>query len=410
MVDLVMGPIYGLARVTRHASKVTNPVTVTNRDVRRGCFGAKLVTMPPPGVRAINGPAGVIASTVLVASTCIVVGGYSAVDDVPLVVVASVIYLAGLLVGPMLIERYAWGRAVYFPVQIALTAMLMRVDSLVMALAPLALVSHAVLYLRLRWAVPVIAVVVAVAIGPHWQNALSYATSIAFVVAFSRMATGQHDARERATRLAAELEVALANASQLASTRERNRIARDVHDGLGHTLTVVHVQLEAALDLVRRDPERAETVIRRAQSVVQSGLRDVRSSVGLLRDESRPRALTDAIAGWAAELRAEGLDVVVELPASAPTSPAAAHVLYRAAQEAVTNVRKHASAKAVEIAMTCSDGSWRLRVADDGRGTADVGAGFGLAGIRERAASLGGRVEISTRPGGGFALTLEVPS
>jgi signal transduction histidine kinase len=85
--------------------------------------------------------------------------------------------------------------------------------------------------------------------------------------------------------------------------------------------------------------------------------------------------------------------------------------MYRAAQEAVTNVRKHSGARSVEIAMTRTDAMWRLRIADDGRGAGDgLDRGFGITGIRERVAGLGGRVEISTGPGGGFALTLELPT
>jgi signal transduction histidine kinase len=85
--------------------------------------------------------------------------------------------------------------------------------------------------------------------------------------------------------------------------------------------------------------------------------------------------------------------------------------MYRAAQEAVTNVRRHARAGAVEIAITRTAASWRLRVADDGRGTsAGIDRGFGLTGIRSRVASAGGHVEIQTRAGGGFALTLDLPT
>jgi signal transduction histidine kinase len=294
----------------------------------------------------------------------------------------------------MLVERRTWGRAAYFPVQLAATAGLLACARGAMTLAPLALVCHAVLYLRPRWAVAVVIAIVAVTVTADIAGALSYLTSVAFVVAFSWIAIGQHDQRDRA--------------SELASTRERNRIAREVHDGLGHALTIAHIQLEAALEIIRTDPARAEQIVERVRSVVQHGLRDVRSSVGLLRETPRP--VVEAIATWAAQLRAEGLDVVVELPPQATMPAALAHVLYRAAQEAMTNVRKHAHATKVEIAMTRDTAGWQLRVADDGRGAGALDHGFGLEGIRERAASVGGRVAITTTPGQGFVLTLDLPA
>jgi signal transduction histidine kinase len=413
--------MYGLGSVTRHPPLVTKWVTPGECDVTPARRGYMLPGMPAPaGVRAINGPPATIASIVLVVLCYVAASGGVLPVDQTLLPIESALYLAGLLAGPIVVERFAWGRAVYFPAQLALTALLLAQGPVAMALAPMALISHAVLYLRPRHAALLIGAVAALTLvglsaAPDWAtrigSALSYATAVTFVVGFSRIAAGHYDERQRATRLAAELAVAVDQIAALASAQERNRIAREVHDGLGHTLTVVHVQLEAARDLIRRDPERAEQILARVQGVVQGGLRDVRGSVGLLRDDSRPRALPAAIAACAAELRADGIAVALDLPATAQVAPAAAHVLYRAAQEAMTNVRKHAAARSVAIAMADTADGWRLRIADDGRGADDAraAAGFGLAGIRERVAALGGRVEVETRPGAGFALTLEVP-
>ncbi len=338
----------------------------------------------------------------------------------------SAVYLAGLLVGPVVVERHARGRGLYFACQLALTAILLAQVSRTMAIAPLALISQAVLYLRPRSAAVVIGAVVGATLGPVWISSsegvvalsVNYLTAVVFVIGFSVIAANHYDQRERATRLANELTVAYEllresrhQVAELASAQERSRIAQEVHDGLGHTLTVAHIQLEAAREVVHRDADRAAQIIARVQAVVQAGLRDVRSSVGLLRDETRPRALTEAIEEWASELRAEGLTVALDLASGTPSSAATAHVMYRAAQEAVTNVRRHARAGAVEIAITRTAAWWRLRVADDGRGTsAGIDRGFGLTGIRSRVASAGGHVEIQTRAGGGFALTLDLPT
>src|SRR5262245_30054776 len=115
--------------------------------------------MRPSGVRAINGPAATIASIVLIAlSYAAAIGGRLALDPVVLGLL-SALYLTGLLVGPVVAERVVWGRAAYFSTQLALTAALLAQGPGAMALAPMALISHAVLYLRPRWAVIVIGLV-----------------------------------------------------------------------------------------------------------------------------------------------------------------------------------------------------------------------------------------------------------
>lgn len=375
--------------------------------------------MPPSGVRKINGAAATVASIVVVVLSYVAaIGTWPELDPIALGI-TSVVFLSGLLVGPVACERHEHGRLLYFSLQVALTAALLAHGPGAMALAPMALVSHAVLYLDRKWSALVIGLVLAMTIActlalPDWAarlgGTLSYLTAIVFVIGFSRIATGHYDERERATQLSLELAAANERVAKLASTNERNRIAREVHDGLGHSLTAAHLQLEAARESLYSDPARTEQILARVQSVIQAGLRDVRSSVGLLRDESRPRAVSDALTGWASELRTDGIAVELDIAPTPPSSPATAHVLYRAAQEAVTNIRKHASATSVAIAMAPTAAGWKLRIADDGCGATATDSGYGLAGIRERVTALGGSVAIETAPGRGFALTLELPS
>jgi signal transduction histidine kinase len=374
--------------------------------------------MPPRGVRRINGKALTVASIVLVVLCYVAAVGSWPLDPVALGI-TSAVYLIGLLVGPIACERHERGRLVYFSLQLAVTAALVAHGPGAMLLATMALVSHAVVYLERKWAALVIGLVFAMTLAciatfPDWperlNGLLNYLTALVFVIGFSRMAAGHYDARQRATELALELAAANDRVAQLASTNERNRIAREVHDGLGHSLTVAHLQLEAARESLHADPARTGQILARVQSVIQAGLRDVRSSVGLLRDESRPRGVTEALSSWASELRTDGIAVALDVSVTLPSSPATAHVLYRAAQEAVTNIRKHAGARSVEIAMAPTAAGWKLRIADDGRGAIATDSGYGLAGIRERVTALGGSVAIDTAPGRGFALTLELPS
>jgi signal transduction histidine kinase len=185
---------------------------------------------------------------------------------------------------------------------------------------------------------------------------------------------------------------------------------------------VVSVQLEAAELVLERDPDDAQVRIRRARDLAREGLAEVRRSVAALRSSPLDgRPLAAAIARLVAD---EG-ELAVEcrtLGEPRELAEAAALTLYRGAQEALTNVRRHARAERVEVTLDYRDpGVVRLRVSDDGVGVAEgdgaaaaagdpgVRHGFGLLGLRERAAVVSGRVEVRSAPGAGFTLRVEVP-
>jgi signal transduction histidine kinase len=252
------------------------------------------------------------------------------------------------------------------------------------------------------------------------QAEVAFGSGMAFVFVFSRIALREHRARAERERLVDELAAANAELAaqaerteQLARAEERNRIAREIHDGLGHYLTVVHVQLEAARSTLASDPERAAVALARAQQLTHEGLGEVRRSVGLLRGSTPVRPpLLEALgalvedasaAGVATRLRVEGAPRRLAEPIE--------FTLYRAAQEALTNARRHARASRVTITVGFTGAaSVRLRVEDDGVGASEAADGFGLVGMRERAALVGGALAITTGPGQGFALELEVPA
>jgi signal transduction histidine kinase len=225
-----------------------------------------------------------------------------------------------------------------------------------------------------------------------------WCASLAFVLVVSRMLLVQH-------RLAGEL-------AELARANERNRIARDIHDGLGHYLTVVYVQLEAAHALLDREPQSARAALLKAQEMTREGLADVRRSVALLRGPSAAqRPLLAAIEKLASECRADGIDAAIRLSGTPRPLPEAVELtLYRAAQEALTNVRRHARASRLQIELAFAAGAGiRLRVEDDGVGAERPGQGFGLLGLRERAESVGGKLSVESSPGRGFVLQMELP-
>ena len=293
----------------------------------------------------------------------------------------------------------------------------------------LPLVSIAVERLTPRWRWPVYIGVLAVVILPilyysTWEtalmNALIISTAIFFVVIITQVRMNEQRARENAERLTRDLEAAnrqlaeyASQAEELAATQERNRLARDIHDNLGHYLTIVNVQIEAAKVTCESDPARALDALNKAQEMARKGLNSVRESVAALRVspvENRP--LEEAIAELVNESQAAGISTEFHLLGEVrPVESKSALALYRAAQEGLTNVRKHANASRVDVSLDFSQSDQiHLTVHDDGAGATDASGGFGLIGIRERVQLLGGEFKVDTQPEKGFRLEVTLPS
>lgn len=252
-------------------------------------------------------------------------------------------------------------------------------------------------------------------------NALALSTGLIFVVTFAHVLKLFKAQTERAEALLAqlsaanaELEAARRREKELAVVEERVRIARDIHDGLGHHLTALSVQLQAAARLIERDPPRAAAAIATSREVVTAALDEVRQSVAAMRrtpldGRSLPEALSLLVGDFGKRAGLAATLEVVGQPAA--LAPAAAQTLYRAAQEGLTNAQRHAAARAVRVTLAYAAGGASLAVADDGAGPAGApGGGFGLAGLRERAEQLGGRFQTGPLPAGGFQLLIELPA
>jgi signal transduction histidine kinase len=277
----------------------------------------------------------------------------------------------------------------------------------------LPIAAQAVALLPRVWAVLMCLLVIAGVSGnltwvPDWpawfRNIASATAAVVFVVVYVGVAAREREARMRVEKLSAEV-------AQLAAANERNRLAREIHDTLGHYLTVIHVQLEAARAVMAAEPERGMLAINRAQTLAKDGLAAVRQSVKALREDSRVEGIAEQLASLVEAVRDESFSATFNTTGSArPVTAAVALALHRTALEALTNVRKHAAATLVEIVLAFRpDGRVHLRVHDNGRGTMRVDGGFGLLGIRERAEQLGGSVAFHTAAGHGFTLDMELP-
>lgn len=244
--------------------------------------------------------------------------------------------------------------------------------------------------------------------------------SIAFVVYFTGLAVDEQKARAEVERLASELSDAneklreyATQVEELATSAERNRLAREIHDTLGHYLTGINIQLEAASAVFESERARSLEMMRKAQMLAQDGLAEVRRSVAALRGSSpvESRTLRETLDALAEECRAAGIETEFQVcgePRKLP--PQNELTFYRAAQEGLTNVRRHARASHARLALDYQDEKLvRLSIQDDGVGCDESGRGFGLLGVRERAQLLGGVVRVNTAAGRGFLLELELP-
>ncbi len=198
----------------------------------------------------------------------------------------------------------------------------------------------------------------------------------------------------------AKLRIAHEEIGRLAQTAERERIARDLHDVLGHTLSLITLKSELAGKLVERDPERAGREIREVERISREALREVRTAIAGYRSEGLPAEMGRArLALESAGVRLEYFTQPVEL------DPARETVVALALREAVTNVVRHAGARTCRITLEQTDEETRLEVSDDGRG-GSAPEGIGLASMRERVEGLGGRLERHAETGTSLRITL----
>jgi signal transduction histidine kinase len=205
--------------------------------------------------------------------------------------------------------------------------------------------------------------------------------------------------------------------AKLQASDERLRIARELHDVLAHNISLINVQAGVALHVNGELPEQARAALSAIKDASREALGELRSALDVLRQTGdAPRGpapglaqLPDLVAG----ARAAGLDVRVETEGVPVALPAPLDLAaYRVAQEALTNVIRHAAATTVWIRVTYGTGDLRLRVEDDGRGLPvgePAGGGSGIAGMRERLAALGGELQTAARPGGGFQVAARLP-
>jgi signal transduction histidine kinase len=218
----------------------------------------------------------------------------------------------------------------------------------------------------------------------------------------------------------AQLEEALAHEKEVAVLRERDRMAREMHDVLGHALVLIAVKIEAAQRLQTVSPERAATELEATKELVRQSMTDLRASLAELRspaltDASKPLAL--ALSEWATRTAREGhFAIECNFEPGIENLPVPVQdTLWRVGREAVLNIVKHARAKKVELNLFCKDNQVFLAVGDDGVGIPRLAEGqarleieghYGMRGMRERLEALNGHLTVRPNPAGKGTLVL----
>ncbi len=263
----------------------------------------------------------------------------------------------------------------------------------ILALTPY-VVAMAMFTLPLRWAVGVaLAMLACCVIAPWLDGTLRDVWFFSLIIALVSLATGLvRVLEERGGE-------ARAAASELALANERDRVARDVHDVLGHSLTVVTVKAELAQRLIDVDPDAARHELDQIQALSRGALAEIRETVAGLRVAN----LADEVA--AAQVALAGAGIRAQLPTDlSVVDPRHRLLMAWVLREAITNVVRHSGASCCTVHL----GTDELRVTDDGCGTSGRKEGHGLRGIRERVLAAGGTLTLSPGPSGGTVLEVSL--
>ncbi len=241
---------------------------------------------------------------------------------------------------------------------------------------------------------------------------LSFGLALVFVLLLMNAVLSERQSREKLAIANEKLREYALKIENQATLEERNRIAREIHDSLGHSLTALNLQLETALKLWQSNPTKAQNFLARAKELGSKALQDVRQSVSTMRSHPlHSESLEEAIAVLAAIFyRSTGVIPICQIDLAYPLPPEISTAVYRIIQESLTNISKYANATEIKIQLTTKK-NINLIIEDNGRGF-DVEqntTGFGLQSMRDRTLARGGEFQINSAPGFGCKITVNIP-
>lgn len=254
----------------------------------------------------------------------------------------------------------------------------------------------------------------------RFSNLLLFGLTLVFALLLINALIAERQSREQLETTHDQLAGAYAQLRQYAlrienqaTLQERNRIAREIHDGLGHTLAAQTIQINNAVLFWSTDQDKALSFLKQAKQLGAEALLEIRKSVSVLRSnplkgQSLDRALSKLLQDFQER---EGVAVTHTLQSLVRHDPEVNTSLYRIVQEALTNIHKHAQADTVRVELHHQAGLIYLSIDDNGQGfdPAQNTTGFGLQSIRERASALGGKLMLQSQPGQGCHLSISLP-
>ena len=255
--------------------------------------------------------------------------------------------------------------------------------------------------------------------GIHLLLSIIFIRTVLYMIVgymITRLVTAQREQRQALAEANTQLTHYATTLEQLSISRERNRLARELHDTLAHTLSGLAVQLEAVDAAWETDPNAAHTLLEQSRTATRSGLTETRRALQALRASPLEDLGLSLAIRTLAELLATrtGLTLDLHLPNELDNlSPPVEQCVYRITQESLANVDRHANARRLSVQLEQANRHLTLTITDDGQGFApdDVNTEnhLGLKGMKERAAMAGGKLAVTSQPGQGTTICLTIP-
>jgi signal transduction histidine kinase len=247
----------------------------------------------------------------------------------------------------------------------------------------------------------------------QFSEVLMFAIGMFFVVKFINTWLSERHSREQLSFAHHQLQQYALQIEDLAAVQERNRIAREIHDSLGHALTALNVQLQTVGKLWSVNLQEAKQFLEQAQKLGDTAIKEVRRSVHSLRADAKSETnLEGAITPLITDFQqGTGILVTTHIQPGMTLAPPTVKTLYRVVQEALTNTCKYAHASQVQVQAHTQTGQLYFTIADNGQGFAPdaITSGFGLQGIQERIIALHGQVWFDSQPGAGCRIVVNLP-
>ena len=243
---------------------------------------------------------------------------------------------------------------------------------------------------------------------------LVFGLAVFYVLQLTNKVLSERQIKQKLAQANEQLREYAQKVEELATVQERNRIARDIHDSLGHALTSLNIQMQTAVKLWEKEPIQAYSFLTQAQSLGKTAMQEVRKSISTLREDAREeRPLEARLETLVDDYRkGTGLFICTNICRCGSIPKPIAKTIYHIVQESLTNILKYAEATEVHIKLKTTPEEFNLTVEDNGKGfdLKQNSSGFGLRGMQERAIAVRGELQVITSLGKGCRIEVKIPN